>query len=55
MDLPISLGVLLHNLSEVLFDELKALQIAQQRDYNSEDEFMQASICGYPATRICTA
>ena len=41
MDLPISFGALLQNLSKVLLD---GLQAAQKRNYNGEDEFMHTSI-----------
>ena len=43
MDLPRSTGALLRNLSEILLDGSKALQAAQKRDYNDEDEFVHTS------------
>ena len=55
MNLPTSPRALLHNLSKVLLDGLKALQVAQKRDYNDEDELVHMSIRSYPVTLVCTA
>ena len=55
MELPKSPGALLHNLSKVLLDGLKALQAAQKRDYSDEDKFVHASTHSYPVIRVCTA
>ena len=55
MNLPKSLGALLHNLSIVLLDRSKALKAAQKRDYNDEDELVHTGIRNYLMTRVCTA
>ena len=47
IDLPTSPGVLLRYLSKILLDGSKALQAAQKRTWNDEDEFVHESIRTY--------
>ena len=50
IDLPTSPGVLLRNLGKILLDGSKALQAAQKRALNDENEFVHESIRTYRGT-----
>jgi len=55
MDLPKSTGALRRNPSKVLLNESNALQAAQKRDYNDEQEFVHMDTRSYPLMHIWTA